>query len=91
MRFVLCILLAALLPASASAATRAMNFSQTRVAAEKGDSRAAAALVTTTDRVTCLNECGHRGYSGAHCASACRPGFCHPAAEQPYCIASERR
>ncbi len=91
MRFVLCVLLAALLPGAASAATRALSFPQAQAAAQKGDQRAASALATTTDRMTCLNACGSRGYSNAKCETACRPGYCHPAAEQPYCIASERR
>ena len=87
MRFVLCILLATLLPGSAFAAKQTMSLSQAEAAAAKGDADAEAALQTTTDQRTCLNECGKRGNDKAHCASACRPGLCHPGAETPYCVA----
>lgn len=88
MRFVLCILIAALLPGSASAAgaNRTMSLSQAQAAAAKGDSKAAAAIATTTDRFTCQNECTNRGHNKAQCESACRPGFCHPDGDTPYCI-----
>ena len=88
MRFVLCvcILLAALLPGSASAASRTMSLPQAQAAAAKGDSQAAAAVATTTDRQTCLDGCANRGHNKAQCADACRPGLCHPGAETPYCV-----
>ena len=86
MRFVLCILLAVLLPGSTFAANRTMSMSQAQAAAERGDPQAAAALATTTDRETCLNECVYRGLNRAQCADACRPALCHPEAEQPYCV-----
>jgi len=84
--FCLCIVLAALLPGSASAASRTMSLSQAQAAAGKGDSQAAAAVATTTDRETCLNGCANRGHNKARCADACRPGLCHPGAETPYCV-----
>ncbi len=90
MRFVLCLLLAALLPGSASAqtaATRTMSLAQAQAAAEKGDADAAAAIATTTDHETCLSTCTNRGYDKAKCTTACRPGICHPGAETPYCVA----
>jgi hypothetical protein len=87
MRFVLCMLLAALLPGSTIAAERTLSLSQAHAAADKGDSQAAAALATTTDHQTCLNGCANRGYNEKQCADACRPGLCHPGAGQPYCVA----
>jgi len=86
MRFVFCVLLAVTLPGSALAAKRTLSLTQAQAAADKGDANAAAALTTTTDRDTCLAECGNRGYQKGHCANACRPGFCHPEDETPYCI-----
>ncbi len=55
MRFVLCIVIAALLPATALAAKGggSMSLSSAQAAAAKGDQKAAAALATTTDRETC--------------------------------------
>ena len=51
MRFVLCIVIAALLPGSALAAKGGtMSFSRTQAAAARGDQQAAAALATTTYR-----------------------------------------
>jgi hypothetical protein len=85
-RFVLCILLAALLPSPTFAAKGTLSLSQARIAAQKGDSQAGAALATTIDRQTCLNGCANRGYKKAQCAQACRPGLCHPTGEQPYCV-----
>ena len=64
-----------------------MSLSQAQAAAEKGDAEAAAAVATTTDRQTCLNECANRGHDKGQCANACRPGICHPGAERPYCVA----
>jgi hypothetical protein len=87
MRFVLCLLLATMLPGSAVAAKRTLSLMQAEAAAAKGDANASAALATTTDRGTCLNECGNRGNDKAHCATACRPGLCHPDDDTPYCIA----
>jgi hypothetical protein len=68
MRFVLCVVIAALLPVSALAAKGGgpMSLSQARAAAEKGDAGAAAAVATTTDRQTCLNECANRGHNKGH-------------------------
>ena len=88
MRFVLCIVIAPLLPASALAATGggAMSLSQTQAAAARGDQKAAAALTTTTDRETCMSGCASRGHAKDQCVSACRPGLCHPGGEQPYCV-----
>jgi len=86
MRFVLCIILVAL-PSLAFAAKGTMSLSEAQAAAAKGDADAAAALTMTTDRQTCLNGCANRGHNKEQCTSACRPGLCHPGAEQPYCIA----
>jgi hypothetical protein len=88
MRFVLCVVIAAMLPASALAQKGggSMSLSSAQAAAAKGDQKAAAAIQTTTDRQTCTNECANRGHSKSECASACRPGLCHPGAEQPYCV-----
>jgi hypothetical protein len=85
MRFVLCILLVALPPSFAFAAKGTMSLSQAQAAAEKGD--AEAAVATTTERQTCLNECANRGHDKGQCTNACRPGICHPGAERPYCVA----
>jgi hypothetical protein len=87
MRFVLCILLVALPPSFAFAAKGTMSLSEAQTAAAKGDADAAAAITMTTDRQTCLKECANRGHNKEQCTNACRPGLCHPGAEQPYCIA----
>ncbi|HEY7229098.1 MAG TPA: hypothetical protein VH558_01870 [Pseudolabrys sp.] len=88
MRFVLCIVIAALLPVSVSAANaaEAVSLSHAQAAAAKGDQNAARAVATTTDRDTCMNGCASRGYSKSQCVTACRPGLCHPDAETPYCV-----
>ena len=88
MRFVLCIVIATLLPVSALAAKGGgtMSLSRAQAAAAKGDQKAAAAVATTTNRDTCLSGCTSRGIGKRQCASACRPGLCHPDAEQPYCV-----
>ena len=88
MRFVLCIVIAALLPASALAAKGggSMSLSRAQAAAAKGDQKAAAAIATTTDRESCMTGCANRGHSKSKCVSACRPGLCHPGGEQPYCV-----
>jgi len=89
MRFVLCIVIAALVPVSALAAKGgggAMSLARAQAAAANGDQKAAAAVATTTNRDTCLSGCSSRGISKNECAGACRPGLCHPAAEQPYCV-----
>ena len=88
MRFVLCIVIAALLPVSALAAKDggSMSLSRAQAAAAKGDQKAAAALATTTDRESCMTGCANRGHSKSQCVSACRPGLCHPGGEQPYCV-----
>ena len=88
MRFVLCIVIAALLPASALAAQSgvSMSLSRAQAAAAKGDQEAAAAIRTTTTHEACLSGCANRGHSKAECVHACRPGLCHPGAEQPYCV-----
>jgi hypothetical protein len=87
MRFVLCVLLGALPLNFAFAAKGTMSLSETQAAAAKGDADAAAAIMMTTDRQICLNECNRRGHNKEQCTNACRPGLCHPGAEQPYCIA----
>ena len=90
MRFVLCLLLAAMASGSAFAAKQSMqtmNLSQAQAAAAKGDQAAAAAVGTTIDQQTCLNGCSSRGYDKRNCDAACRPGFCHPHAETAYCVA----
>jgi hypothetical protein len=87
MRFVLCVLLVALSPSFAFAANGTMSLSQAHAAAKKGDAKAAAAISTTVDRQTCLNGCADRGYNKRTCSNGCRPGICHPGAEQPYCVA----
>jgi hypothetical protein len=88
MRFVLCIVIAALLPASALAAKGggSMSVSSAQAAAAKGDQKAAAAIATTTDRESCMTGCANRGISKNKCVSACRPGLCHSGGEQPYCV-----
>ena len=88
MRFVLCIVIAALLPASALAAKdgESMSLSRAQAAAAKGEQKAAAALATTTDRESCMTGCANRGHSKSQCVTACRPGLCHPGGEQPYCV-----
>ena len=87
MRFALCILLVALSPSFAFAAKGTMSLSQAQAAAAKGDAEAAAAVAMTTERQTCLSGCTNRGYDPAQCTNACRPGLCHPGADQPYCVA----
>ena len=88
MRFVLCVVLAALVPCSALAAKSgpALSLSRAQDAAARGDQKAAAAVATTTDRDTCMSGCASRGHSKNECVSACRPGICHPGGEQPYCV-----
>ena len=88
MRFVLCIVIAALLPASALAAKdgESMSLSRAQAAAAKGEQKAAAALATTADRDSCMTGCANRGHSKSQCVTACRPGLCHPGGEQPYCV-----
>lgn len=87
MRFVLCIVIAALLPTSAFAAKGgSMSIARAQAAAARGDQDAASALQTTTNQRTCLNECGNRGHNKAACDSACRPGLCHTGGDTPYCV-----
>ncbi len=89
MRFVLCIVIAALLPAFSALAAKdggSMSLSRAQAAAAKGDQKAAAAIATTTDRESCMSGCANRGHPKNQCVSACRPGLCHPGAEQPYCV-----
>lgn len=88
MRFVLCIVIAALLPAPALAAKGggAMSLGRAQAAAAKGDQNAARAVATTVNRDTCLSGCTSRGLPSNKCVSACRPGVCHPGGEQPYCV-----
>jgi hypothetical protein len=88
MRFVLCVVIVALLPASGLAAKggESMSLSRAQAAAAKGDQKAAAAIATTTDRESCMTGCANRGHSKSQCVSACRPGLCHPGGEQPYCV-----
>ena len=88
MRFVMCIVIAALLPTSALAAKDggSMSLSSAQAAAAKGDQKAAAAIATTTDRESCMTGCANRGHSKSQCVTACRPGLCHPGGEQPYCV-----
>jgi hypothetical protein len=86
MRLVPCILLLALSPSFAFAAKGTMSLSQAQAAAARGDAEAAAAIATNTDRETCFNECSKRGHDKRQCTNACRPGLCHPGAEQPYCV-----
>ena len=88
MRFVLCVVIAALLPATAFAAKEggSVSLSRAQTAAAKGDQKAAFALSTTTDHDSCMSGCASRGHSKGECVSACRPGMCHPGGEQPYCV-----
>lgn len=88
MRFVLCLVIAALLPTSALAAKggETMSMSRAQAAAARGDAQAAAAVRTTTTKIACMSECDKRGHSKGECTRACRPGVCHPGAEQPYCV-----
>ena len=87
MRFVLCIVIVALLPASALAQNGgSMSLSRAQAAAAKGDQKAAAAVATPTDHETCRTGCANRGHPKNQCVTACRPGLCHPGAEQPYCV-----
>jgi hypothetical protein len=39
-----------------------------------------------TNHDSCVSECANRGHSKGQCVSACRPGFCHPGGEPPYCV-----
>ena len=89
MRFILCIVLVMLLPASALAAkgSGAISLSRAQAAAARGDQQAAAALSTTTYRQACMSGCSARGHSKGQCASACRPGLCHPTGATPYGVA----
>ena len=86
MRLVLCVLLAMLAAGSAFADQRTLTRADAQAAAGSGDAQAAGALSMSTDQSTCQNECTKRGHTPAQCTEACRPGFCHPDAEQPYCI-----
>jgi hypothetical protein len=88
MRFVLCVVVAALLPAPALAAKdgQALSLARAKEAAARGDQKAAVALATTTDRDGCMSGCASRGHPKSECVSACRPGICHPGGEQPYCV-----
>ena len=88
MRFVLCVVIAALLPVSALAATGggAMSLSRAQAAAARGDQKAVAALATTTSRAGCMSGCASRGHPKSQCVSACRPGLCHPGGQLPYCV-----
>lgn len=87
MRLVLCVLVATLLTGSAFAAEqRTLTKSEAQLAAGAGDGQAAGALNMSTDQNTCQAECTKRGHTAAQCTEACRPGFCHPDASQPYCI-----
>jgi hypothetical protein len=87
MRFMLCILLVASPLSFAFAVKGTMSLSDAQAAAAKGDADAAAAIMMTTERQTCLNGCANRGYNKDQCTEACRPGLCHPGAQQPYCVA----
>jgi hypothetical protein len=88
MRFVLCIVIATLLPGSALAAKGGtMSLSRTQAAAARGDQQAAAALATTTYRQACMSGCAARGHRKGQCVSACRPGLCHLGGKEPYCVA----
>ena len=88
MRFVLCFVIAALISAPALAAKGggAMSLPRAQAAAARGDQQAAAALTTTTNRDACMSGCANRGHPKSQCVSACRPGLCHPDADQPYCV-----
>jgi hypothetical protein len=87
MRFVLCIVIATVLSASALSATgEEMSLSRAQAAAAKGDQKAAAALTLTTDRDACMSGCASRGHPKSQCVNACRPGLCHTTTEQPYCV-----
>jgi len=86
MRLVLCALITMLLTNSTFAAQRTLTRSEAHNAVATGDAQAAAALTMTVNQKTCLNGCKKRGHNTAECADACRPGLCHPDAEQPYCI-----
>jgi len=86
MRLVLCVLLTMLVTSSAFAEQRTLTRSEAQAAVGAGDAQAAGALQMTTDQTTCQNECTKRGHNAAECTEACRPGLCHPDAEQPYCI-----
>ena len=86
MRLVLCVLLTMLLASSAFAEQRTLTRAEAQIAAGAGDGQAAGALNMSTDQATCQAECTKRGHNAAQCTEACRPGFCHPDASQPYCI-----
>lgn len=86
MHLVLCALLTMLLTSSTFAAQRTLTRAEAQAAAGSGNAQAAGALTMSTDQTTCQNECTKRGHTAAQCTEACRPGFCHPDAEQPYCI-----
>jgi hypothetical protein len=88
MRFVLCIVIATLPPASALAAKGGgtMSLSRAQAAAAGGSVQAAAALGTMTSRAGCMSGCASRGHSKRQCVSACRPGICHLGTKPPYCV-----
>ena len=67
MRFVVCIVIAALMPVSALAAKGPMSLSSAQAAAAGGDQQAAAALALTTNRDTCLSGCASRGHPKDQC------------------------
>ena len=88
MHFVLCIVIAMLLPATALAQKGGapMSVASTQALAAKGDQNAAAALTLTITQETCMNGCASRNYPKNQCVTACQPGLCHPGGEQPYCV-----
>ena len=88
MRFVLSIVIAALLGGPAVAAT--MSVEDALQAAAAGDRNAVAAVATTTNQRTCLRGCKNRGYSQSQCDTACEPGLCHTDGPQPYCVGVRR-
>ena len=71
MRFVLCIVLVALPPSFAFAAKGIMSLSEAQAAAATGDADAAAAIMMTVDRQTCLKGCADRGHNKDQCTDAC--------------------
>jgi Mg2+/Co2+ transporter CorB len=81
MRFVLCIVIAALLPVSALAAKGgggAMSLTRAQAAAAKGDQKAAAVVATTTNRDTCLSGVALVGFQKINVPAPAARAFATP-------------
>ena len=87
MRFVICLLLAALWSNSAFAAMGgATSMSATARAARAGNEAAAGAIANTISSKSCSATCLSHGHSKAACKSGCRHGICYYHRSHPFCI-----